>query len=130
MKYLLDTHTFIWSLVDETKLTNKTRVLLSTAPQVYVSIVSLWEISIKFGIGKLELEGSNPEDIWKKGEQIGFRLLPLAPMDVLGFHKLERLHKDAFDRMIIWQAIKNSMTLVSKDTMMSQYEKFGLDLIW
>ncbi len=45
-------------------------------------------------------------------------------------YRLERLHKDAFDRMIIWQAIKNDMILISKDERMPQYEKCGLQLIW
>jgi PIN domain nuclease of toxin-antitoxin system len=130
MKYLLDTHTLIWSLIDETKLTEKTRELLFTASSVYTSVVSLWEISIKFQLGKLELEGRSPEETWRAAERIGFKLLPLSANEVLGFYRLERLHKDAFDRMIIWQAIKNDMILISKDERMPQYEKFGLNLIW
>jgi len=51
-------------------------------------------------------------------------------MKATGFYKLESLHKDVFDRMIIWQAIKNSMILVSKDSKIQQYKKFGLDLTW
>jgi PIN domain nuclease of toxin-antitoxin system len=130
MKYLLDTHTLIWALVDEAKLTRKTRTLLSETPFVYVSVVSLWEISIKFQLGKLELNGRSPEEIWEAGESIGFKSLPAAENEVLSFYKLERLHKDAFDRMLVWQALKNNMVLISKDTRMSLYVKFGLDLIW
>jgi PIN domain nuclease of toxin-antitoxin system len=112
MKCLLDTHTLIWSLIDETKLTDETRELLFEAPSVYVSVVSLWELSIKFQLGKLELDGRSPEETWLAAERIGFKLLPLAANEVLGFYRLERLHKDAFDRMIIWQAIKNNVILI------------------
>jgi PIN domain nuclease of toxin-antitoxin system len=129
MKYLLDTHTLIWSLIDEAKLTDETRELLFEAPSVYISVVSLWEISIKFQLGKLELDGRSPEEIWKAAERIGFKLFPLSANEVLGFYRLERLHKDAFDRMIIWQAIKNDMILISKDERMPQYKKLGLQLI-
>ena len=95
-----------------------------------MSTISLWEISIKYALGKLQLEGFSPEDIWKEAEKVGYKLLPFSANEAIGFYKLERLHKDVFDRMLIWQAIKNNMILVSKDSKMQQYEKFGLDLTW
>ena len=129
MKYLIDTHVLIWALTNDEKLTDTAHQIVATK-SIYVSNISLWEISIKYQLGKLEWNGFNPADIWQEGEKIEFKLLPFSPMEATGFYKLERLHKDVFDRMIIWQAIKNSMVLVSKDSRMQQYEKFGLDLTW
>lgn len=130
MKYLLDTHVFLWSLINASKLSNKVKGILTDDNQIYVSIISFWEVSIKLNLGKIELNGSSPEELYQSGLMTGFKLQSLAINEVTSFHKLERLHKDSFDRMIIWQAIRNDMTLLSKDGKTSEYEKFGLQLIW
>ncbi len=130
MKYLLDTHVFIWSMISKRNLSNKVKTILNNEPLIYVSTVALWEISVKFNLGKLELEGGTPEDLHDTAAKQGFKFLPMTEREAAGFYKLERLHKDAFDRMIIWQAIKNNMVLLSKDSKMIEYKKAGLELIW
>jgi PIN domain nuclease of toxin-antitoxin system len=130
MKYLLDTHVLVWSLMDTAKLSDKVKEILVKENLLYVSSVSLWEISLKFNLGKLELDGLSPEELFAIAENWGFKFISFSNKEAISFHRLERLHKDPFDRMIIWQSISNGMTLLSKDDRMVEYEKFGLQLIW
>lgn len=129
MKYILDTHIFIWSLVKPDKLSPNVKKIISTSPFIYVSTVALWEISVKYGLGKLQLEGITPEELWLQANAIGYKSLTFSPEEALSFHHLENLHKDAFDRMIIWQAVKNNMVLISMDDSMKLYLKYGLQLM-
>ncbi len=117
-------------MVSSNKLSAKVKTILNDEPLIYVSTVSFWEISVKYSLGKMELNGGTPEDLYRASEKLRFRFLPLSEDDAASFYKLEPLHKDTFDRLIIWQAIKNNMILLSKDSWMSEYKKFGLDLIW
>jgi PIN domain nuclease of toxin-antitoxin system len=130
MKYLLDTHVLVWSLIDTAKLSDKVKKILVKENLLYVSTVSLWEISLKFNLGKLELDGLDPEGLFTIAEKWGFKFISFSNKEAISFHRLERLHKDPFDRMIIWQSISNGMTLLSKDDRMVEYKKFGLQLIW
>lgn len=79
MSYLLDTHTVLWSIGNSDLLSRKARTLLSEPENIiYVSAVSLWEISIKFGLKKLNLENLAPEDIPRYIEKIGFEMIELS----------------------------------------------------
>ncbi len=129
MKYLLDTHIFIWSLTEDRKLSPQVKEILEDVEETSVSVVSLWEISLKFGLGKLELKGSTPEKLWMESKKMNYRFLPLAFDEVVSYHHLPREHNDPFDRMLVWQAIKNDMILISNDIRLDVYEKLGLKII-
>jgi PIN domain nuclease of toxin-antitoxin system len=129
MRYLIDTHVLLWSLGKTTSLSAKAREILENA-HVLVSVVSWWELSIKFGLGKLELVHGTPEDLWKATQEMDYASLPLSLTEVCSFHRLANLHKDPFDRMLVWQAIKNDIPLLSKDNHLSPYTSYGLQLIW
>jgi PIN domain nuclease of toxin-antitoxin system len=132
MKLLLDTHGFLWSLFTPEKLSRGAlREIKSPDNDVAVSVVTFWEISLKYAIGKLELTGVNPEELPDFADQMNLETLPITAAEASSFHKLPRLsHKDPFDRMIIWQAIQRRMTLVSKDRDFGVYRKFGLRTFW
>jgi|SRR5690606_18197062 len=132
MSYLLDSHTFLWALLDQKKLSPKVLELLQdTTHPVFVSAVSFWEISLKFRIGKLDLAGVSPEDLPALAQETGFDFLPLTPSEAAGYHILEaEWHKDPFDRMLIRQAITHKLTLLSKDKTIRQYRSSGLKLLW
>lgn len=130
MKYLLDTHVLIWSLTKRSKLSSKVKKILTEESNLLVSVVSLWEISLKYSLGKLEIDGMTPDEFLIEAESVGFRFVSVSNGEAISFHRLQRLHKDPFDRMIIWQCISNGMTLLSKDERMVEYEKFGLRVIW
>jgi PIN domain nuclease of toxin-antitoxin system len=131
-KLLLDTHVLLWAIGDSEKLSPQVVEIVSNRRnEVFVSAISLWEIVLKYSLGKLELYFA-VEDIPKYCEQMGLYLIPLMPLDALGFLKLppKKNHKDPFDRMLIYQCIKFNYTLISKDDKMNFYENDGLECIW
>jgi len=132
MNLLLDTHVFLWSLFAPNKL-SKAVVLEIKSPdnEVAVSVVTFWEISLKFALGKLELTGVKPEDLPDFAKQMNLEILPITAAEASSFHQLPRLsHKDPFDRIIIWQAIQRKMALISKDRDFKTYRQFGLRTFW
>jgi PIN domain nuclease of toxin-antitoxin system len=95
--------------------------------RVHVSVVSLWEISIKAGLGKLDYFGIYVDELLKAIEGHGFTILDLDPQEAIGSIALSKtVHKDPFDRMLAWQAISRNLTLVSTDHSMAEFEGFGL----
>jgi PIN domain nuclease of toxin-antitoxin system len=132
MNLLLDTHVFLWSLFTPDKLSKAViREVTSPNNDVAVSVVTFWEISLKFALGKLELTGVKPEDLPDFAEQMNLETLPITVAEAVSFHQLPRLsHKDPFDRIIIWQAIQRKMSLVSKDRDFKTYRQFGLRTFW
>ena len=132
MNYLIDTHVFLWSLLAPEKLSKKAiKVLEDSKNMIWISAVSYWEISLKHTLSKLELEGVLVEELPGKAKDLGFRNLDLDCDTAIGAGKLPKLkHKDPFDRLIIWQAIRNKYRLISKDKGFGVYEKFGLELYW
>ena len=132
MNILLDTHVFLWSLFTPDKLSKAViREIKSPNNDVAVSVVTFWEISLKYALGKLELTGVKPEELPDFATQMNLEILPITAAEASTFHKLPRLtHKDPFDRVIIWQAIQQKTTLVSKDRDFKAYRKFGLRTFW
>lgn len=132
MKCLLDTHALLWSLFEPQNLSSRVRgLLLDENNDILVSPVVFWEISLKYSKGKLELEGVTPGELPEYVANSGFDILPLAPSDAATFHALPKTaHKDPFDRMLVWQAIRNGLTLISKDKGIRAYEAHGLRVIW
>jgi len=132
MNLLLDTHGFLWSLFTPDKLSKAVdHEIKSPNNDVAVSVVTFWEISLKYALGKLELTGVKPEELPDFAAQMNLEILPITAAEASSFHKLPRLsHKDPFDRIIIWQAIQRKMILVSKDRDFKAYHKFGLRTFW
>ncbi|HUX47141.1 MAG TPA: type II toxin-antitoxin system VapC family toxin [Desulfosporosinus sp.] len=132
MNFLLDTHSFLWTLFVPEKLSRSvTQKIKSSDNDVAVSVVTFWEISLKYALGKLELSGVEPDELPSFADQMGLSILPISPSEAASFHKLPRLlHKDPFDRFIIWQAIQQKMTLISKDREFKEYQKIGLKTHW
>jgi len=128
MNYLLDTHTFIWSLFDPERLSPSVRdIIISQENDINISVVSFWEISLKYAIGKLDLSGIMPDELPEFAEQMDIKIIPINSSEAASFYKLPRLeHKDPFDRMIVWQAIQRKIVLISRDHDINEYRKFGL----
>jgi PIN domain nuclease of toxin-antitoxin system len=132
MNYLLDTHTFLWAIFDSKKLSkNAKELILNPGNSIYVSLITFWEISLKYALGKLELENILPEELPVVSRESGFLTLLLSEKEVSSFHHLPRSsHKDPFDRLIVWQAIQNDFILISKDRRISEYLESGLRFTW
>lgn len=132
MKYILDTHTLLWVLFEDEKLSEKAKVSIKNPEnEILVSIVSYWEISLKYALDKLELQGIVPEEMPKKAKEINIETLEISTVEASSFYQLpRRKHKDPFDRLIIWQAINRKIPLISKDKPIKEYQKFGLEILW
>ncbi len=132
MNCLLDTHTLLWTLFNSRKLSSKAKEAIGDIKNsVYVSLISYWEISLKYALGKIELENISPQELPAATRESGFEILPITAEEVASFHKLPcKPHKDPFDRLITWQAIHNGLVLVSKDRRLSDYKGSGLRILW
>lgn len=130
--YLLDTHTLLWSIFESRQLPPLVKqIIQDPAQNIIVSAVSLWEISLKYRLGKLHLEGYNPSELVETCHQMRYRLLPLLPEDACTYHQIgSNFHKDPFDRMLIHQAIQHKLVLLSKDPEVHLYTIEGLVVLW
>jgi len=130
MKILIDTHYLLWSFIETRKIRKEILdLLLSIENQIYYSQASLWEISIKFNLGKLEIKGMNPEEFFAEVEDGYFKCLKLENEDLISFYRLPIEHRDPFDRIMIWQAIKSDFVYLSSDQKTEEYKKHGLKTI-
>jgi len=132
MNYLLDSHAFLWTFFESKKLSARARdVILGPDNEVFISTVTFWELSLKYSLGKLSLKNVLPDELPFISTQSGFRIHTPSADDVASFYKLPRKgHKDPFDRLLIWIAIKNDLTLISADTSFGDYERNGLKVLW
>lgn len=132
MNYLLDTHTFLWTLFADDRLSKKAAEAIRNRENgVDVSVISYWEISLKYAIQKIGLSGISPDELPQKAKEAGIETLQVSEHLAASFHKLPTLrHKDPFDRLIVWQAINTNLTLISKDRELKKYVKHGLSILW
>ena len=131
MNYLLDTHVLLWSFLDTGKLSKETKtVLLDEDNDIYYSQISLWEISIKYGLKKLTLNGGTPEDFFEELECSFYMCKRINNEELLTSYRLPVYHKDPFDRLLIWQAIRGDFILMSADSRMESYRSEGLKVLY
>lgn len=132
MNYLVDTHYLLWSLIEPHRLDRKTRSILQNDQDTkHVSVISFWEISLKYALGKLHLNGTVPEELVSVAEDSGFQILDLEARVAAGAHNLksQQGHKDPFDRLLIWQCIQLELTMLTADSRFTGYESQGLKLL-
>ena len=127
MNYLLDTHTLIWFLNGNQNLSKVAEdIIENKEASLFVSIVSLWEISIKISLNKLILHTSFDE--FKAAIELNnIKILGITFEDTLTVSTLPFIHKDPFDRLLISQAINNDFTLISRDEYFKDYD---VKLLW
>jgi PIN domain nuclease of toxin-antitoxin system len=130
MNYLLDAHILIWAATSPEKLPKKTtQTLLDPEINIFVSTITFWEIALKYAMGKLDLNVLTPEDFPKASSDMGFEPLPFSVEDASTFHRLKTgNHRDPFDRLLVWQAIRHDLTLVTEDPAFQDYIPSGLRL--
>lgn len=132
MNLLLDTHTVLWTILQPNRLPAASRrATQDRENEVFVSSVTLWEISIKARLGKIDLINLTTDDLIPASLKMGFMLIELSPDEAVTQGNLtEDTHFDPFDRMLIWQAIQRDMILVSRDPEFVRFKKDGLKLLW
>ena len=128
MSYLLDTHGFLWAVLGDPRLSQSAADLIDDPGiQVYVSLVSLWEIAIKSSIGKLTF--TLPVDTFLRLHLSGSGIDVLHPTldDVLHVASLPLHHRDPFDRLLVAQSLTQNMPLISAD---AQLDAYGIQRVW
>lgn len=130
MSYLLDTHILLWFLTENCDNLSKNcqKILLDERNSLCFSKVSIWEIAIKYGLGKPDFD-YNPKEIADELLQLGFNCLDIEFSHLYGVVNLPKIHKDPFDRLLIIQAEQENLQLLTADTYILQYKKeFILDV--
>ncbi|WP_432512233.1 type II toxin-antitoxin system VapC family toxin [Kineococcus sp. SYSU DK001] len=119
MALLLDTHVLLWWLSDDERLPERMRAAVADGEnEVFVSAASAWEMSVKAALGKLTV----PDGLREELQQQGFTELPVTVEDGLAAGALPRHHDDPFDRMLIAQAGRRGLRLLSVDRRFSDYD--------
>jgi PIN domain nuclease of toxin-antitoxin system len=93
---------------------------------VFVSIVSLWEISIKLGLGKLEIQRPF-ENLEIDLDRLDIKILPISFAELDIYRSLPLHHRDPFDRILIAQSISNSLTIITRDAL---FKTYSVQLMW
>lgn len=122
MKLLVDTCAFVWWAAEPEKLSPAARAALRSADsEPALSVVSAWEIAVKSGLRKLELD--RPAHLWVRTarERLEIESLPLDEEAALTIGRLPPLHRDPFDRMLICQAMAGGWTIVTPDPAIEAY---------
>ena len=128
MRVLVDTHTFLWALLHDRRLPAKAkRILTSDTDELVFSLVSIWEIAIKMKTGKLNALGSTVSYIRYEMEEYGMELLPIRYEHILQLERLPLHHSEPFDRLLIAQAVAESLPILTHD---SKFPAYPVKLIW
>lgn len=124
MRLLLDSCTFLWLIWDEAPLTLGVRELLEDGENtLYLSVISIWEATVKHAKGRLDLKTREPAWQHLTGQRAAHGISPL-PVDEAVIAHLEHLpdlHRDPFDRLLICQAIEHGLAIVTPDQAIRQY---------
>lgn len=127
MDLLLDTHSLIWFLNGDDKLSEKAKSAIEEpSNSKIVSIASIWEIAIKISIDRFRFP-KGFKYFLDMVEDNGFEILPITFEHAVKLSTLEFIHRDPFDRLLIAQSMADSLTIVTKDDYIKQYQ---IHTIW
>ena len=122
MRLLLDTCIFLWVIAEPKQLSAKVRDLFTDpCNDVFLSVVSCWEIAVKHALGRLPLPEAPGQFIPAQREAHGIESLPLDEESALHVSRLPLLHGDPFDRMLASQAIVHGLALLTPDKQVARY---------
>ena len=123
MQYLIDTHVFLWFVSQAKELSPTAKTLIENGQnEIFISIASLWEISIKTALGKLTINGKY-ETVIDDVNDNSIQILPISFAHTVEQNRLPFHHRDPFDRIIISQAIVENMNFISADVVFDDYLK-------
>ena len=128
MKLLLDTHTVLWMVNGYERLSSSVKeLLLNDEHELFISVVSLWEMAIKVSLGKLsELKGGVGVVI-SKLESMPIEVLPITTGCIKTIESLPFIHRDPFDRMLVATAVSSDLTILTAD---SNIPKYSAPCVW
>lgn len=128
MNLLLDTHVALWAITDSPKLAKKARELIeSPKSTVWISSATVWEIGIKYSLGRGDMPVSGQAALLYFQES-GYRFLPIAPEHAAAVEELPAHHTDPFDRILVAQALVEPMRLVTHDPIVARYSDTAIKI--
>jgi len=128
MKFLMDTHAFLWFIEGDENLSHTARSIIEdNQHKKQLSIASLWEISIKASLKRLELKTTFPELVQNHIYGNNFDILAIYPEHLEKLKTITFHHKDPFDRLIIAQSLVENMIIITKDSLFKNYTN---KLLW
>ncbi|MGH9414151.1 MAG: type II toxin-antitoxin system VapC family toxin [Terriglobales bacterium] len=127
MRFLLDTHVFLWALREPARLSRRAQKILMGTDPLLLSYVSIWEVAIKAAIGKVDLPRPVVPLLCRQAEANRVSLLPICLAHIRALEALTQTHGDPFDRLLIAQAQSERLAIVTVDRQMAGY---GVPVIW
>jgi PIN domain nuclease of toxin-antitoxin system len=128
MRVLLDTHAFLWWVLNDPQLSARCRqIIADPANTIYISAAVAWEIAIKAQLGKLTLSDTPEVIITDQIQQNNFQVLPITLQHTLHTYTMPLHHRDPFDRILAAQSHIENLPIVTIDALISQY---GVSTIW
>ncbi|RQR57366.1 type II toxin-antitoxin system VapC family toxin [Burkholderia sp. Bp9126] len=118
MRLLFDTHIFLWMWTNDPKLSVRARTLISAADEVFISSASIWEVAIKAGNGKLDVDVDRLVDAIKTSK---YNELPVRAAHGAAVRNLPHHHRDPFDRLLVAQGWREPLLLATADGHLAQY---------
>jgi PIN domain nuclease of toxin-antitoxin system len=128
MKYLLDTHAFLWFVMDDKRLSTEARFLIKDSKnEILFSAATAWEMAIKVRLNRLKIKGNLEPFIMEQLSANNIVPLSITVSHSLYTERLPQIHKDPFDRLIIAQSIVENLQLITKD---QDIRKYNLKVVW
>lgn len=128
MRYLLDTHAYLWATQAEINLSKSVHDAISNEDHdVFLSVASLWEIAIKVSLGKLHLDNTFRALAIEMPITFGLKQLAITPEHLIQVSQLPFHHRDPFDRLLVAQCLADELTILSNDRALDDY---GVDRLW
>jgi len=122
MNYILDTCIFLWYISRDNSLPQKhLQIIQDTQNTIYLSVASVWEVTVKQNIGKLDLPDKAAFYLPQQRLKHKIMSLPISEDTIKQLHTLPDVHKDPFDRIIICQALENDFTILTTDGLIKKY---------
>ena len=127
MKFILDTHIFLWLINEDPRLTeDKAQVIINPENEVFLSVVSIWECVLKYQIGKLQFPQSPEIYLPQQRSKHLCKSLGISEETIKQLIKLPMIHKDPFDRLIICQSLESDLTIITEDRAILSYPDLNL----
>lgn len=123
---LVDTHTFLWSIDNESALGPAAEACLQSDAAKFISHAAIWEMSLKLGLGKLRLTVGLSELV-ALARRAGVNLLPIELDHLYFVQGLANHHRDPFDRLMVAQCHLRSLAIISRDQV---FDLYGVRRIW
>jgi PIN domain nuclease of toxin-antitoxin system len=128
MKFLLDTHALLWILSEDKRLSEDAKnEYLNRENTIFLSMASIWEMSIKISLNKLKLRNSVEKIVEEHVVGNDIKLLRIESSHIYPLQKLPFYHRDPFDRLIICQAMYEKMPIISSD---KNFDLYSVKRIW